>query len=532
MLRDYQQRSIDEIYSWMRENKGHPCSVLPTGAGKSHIVAALCKDAVQSWPGTRILMTVHTKELISQNAEKMREHWRGAPLGIVAASLRKKEFGEPITFGSIQSIHRHAERLGHIDLMIVDECDLINHKDEGTYRNLINDLMAINPDMRVIGLTATPFRLGHGLITEGGAIFDALLEPVSIEELIHKGYLSKLSSKPTTSKLDASGVGKRGGDYIESQLQAALDTDDNNRAVVSEVIGRADGRKAWLFFCTGISHAEHVRDILKEMGVTAECVTGKTPPGERDRIIKDYKAGKIKALTNANVLTVGFDYPDIDLIVMMRPTMSPRLYMQMAGRGLRLKCHTDHCLVLDFAGVVQQHGPITNVRKPGKKSDKPGEAPVKVCDNCHELCHLSAIACPVCLTPFPEPEKKPLMLYTDDIMGKSGRTMDVMSWSWRKHVGAKSGIEMVKVTYYGALSEKPVTEYHTIFHSGPAGAKAIKQIMTIAHSSGAKFDNLACDHVCAALNDAVPPKSIEYIMEGRFPRLLDRSWINAETQDA
>lgn len=397
MLRDYQQRTLDQLYAWFEAgNRGNPCLVLPTGSGKSHIVAALCKDALQNWPDTRVLMLTHVKELIEQNAEKMRQHWPGAPMGIYSASIGKKQLGEPITFAGIQSIRKQASRIGHIDLVIIDECHLVSHKAEGGYRTLIAELMQINPNMRVIGLTATPFRLGHGLITDKPALFDDLIEPVSIEELVYKGYLATLRSKVTKAKLDTSGVHKRGGEFIEKELQAAVDNEHDNYGVVREVMELAGERKAWLFFCAGIKHAQHIKDALIDCGVTAECVTGDTPKAVREQIIADFKAGKIKALTNANVLTTGFDYPDIDLIAMLRPTMSASLYVQMAGRGLRPKSHTDHCLVLDFAGVVSTHGPITAVQPPKRtgSGEKEGEAPVKVCENCDELVHLSAKVCP------------------------------------------------------------------------------------------------------------------------------------------
>jgi DNA repair protein RadD len=363
MLREYQSRTIDQLYAWFEAgNAGNPCLVLPTGSGKSHIVAALCKDAVQNWPETVVLMLTHVKELIEQNAEKMRQHWPGAPLGIYSASIGRKDLGEPITFAGIQSVRNKAKQLGHVDLVIIDECHLVNHKDEGGYRKLLGELKAINPHLRVIGLTATPYRLGHGLITDEPALFDDLLEPVSIEELVFKGYLATLRSKITKAKLDTTGVHKRGGEFIESELQAAVDTKENNERVVREIVELADERKAWLVFCTGVQHAEHIASVLRQNGVMTECVLGETPKKERERIIADFKAGRIRALTNANVLTTGFDYPDIDLIAMLRPTMSASLYVQMAGRGMRVKSHTDHCLVLDFAGVVASHGPITNVQ--------------------------------------------------------------------------------------------------------------------------------------------------------------------------
>lgn len=122
-LRDYQQRAIDQLYDWFRSNpEGNPCLVLPTGAGKSHIVAALCKNALQSWPDTRVLMLTHQKELIEQNAEKLRQHWPGAPMGIYSASVGKRQAGEPITFAGIQSVRSKPHLFGHIDLVIIDEC--------------------------------------------------------------------------------------------------------------------------------------------------------------------------------------------------------------------------------------------------------------------------------------------------------------------------------------------------------------------------------------------------------------------------
>jgi len=529
-LRDYQQRAINQLYDWFRAgNEGNPCLVLPTGSGKSHIVAALCKDALQSWPETRVLMLTHVKELIEQNAEKMRQHWPGAPLGIYSASIGRKDLGEPITFAGIQSVRSKARELGHIDLVIIDECHLVNHKDEGGYRTLLDELQAINPALRVVGLTATPYRLGHGLITDAPAIFADLIEPVSIEELVFKGHLSKLRSKVTEARLDVSGVKKRGGEYIEADLQRAVDTADQNDAVVREVIARAGNRKAWLFFCTGVAHAQHVAEVMQEYGIAAACVTGDTPKTERAAILADFKAGKLRALTNANVLTTGFDYPDIDLIAMLRPTMSPSLYVQMAGRGMRPKSHTDHCLVLDFAGVVETHGPITAVQPPKKAGSGEGEAPVKVCDTCNELCPISARQCPACGAEFPAPGPKRFELRTDDIMGIEPSEMAVTDWKWRKHVSKASGKEMLAVTYYGALSEKPITEYLPINHEGYAGQKALGHLLAMKAKSGAPdTTDHSLDGISASMNAGMPPANITYKQDGKFYRVLTRKWNESQ----
>jgi len=528
-LREYQQRAINDLYAWFENgNAGNPCIVMPTGSGKSHIVAALCKDALQTWPETRILMLTHVKELIEQNAEKMREHWPNAPLGIYSASIGKKHLGEPITFAGIQSIGKKFEEVGHIDLVIIDECHLVNHKETGDYRTFLQELIKINPALRVIGLTATPFRLGHGYITDKPAMFDALLTPVSIEELIYKNFLATLRSKHTKEKLDVSGVKKRGGEYIESELQAAVNTVSKNTSIVDEVIQMAGDRKAWLFFCAGVDHAYNVAKILMDRGIPSACVTGKTPKKEREQIIADFKAGRLRALTNANVLTTGFDYPDIDLIAMLRPTMSAGLYVQMAWRGMRIKSHTDHCMVLDFAGVVATHGPITAVQPPKKaKPGQVGDAPVKSCPECHELVHPSAKECPCCGYQFPIAQKK-LQLHHDDIMGLDGSEMSVKDWKWRKHISRTSGKEMLAVSYYGALSDPAIIEYFPVTHEGYAGEKARRMVFELSEKSGLIFDMLADKSIESIVfgfsKHSVPPKTIEYKRDGKFFKVTNRSW--------
>jgi len=526
-LRSYQQRSIDMAFDWLKNNQGHPCLVLPTGSGKSHIVAGVCKKLITGWDHFRVLMLTHVKELIEQNAEKMLQHWADAPLGIYSAGIGRRELGEPITFAGIQSVRNRAEEIGHIDLIIIDEAHLVSHKQEGGYRKLIDALTAINPRLRVLGLTATPYRLGHGYITDGEALFDALIEPVSIEELVANGYLAPLRSKLTGHQIDVRGVKKRGGEYIDKELQAAVNTDEHNIAVVDEVIALAGDRKAWLFFCTGVDHAYAVRDILNQRGISAETITGETPKAEREALIAKYRSGEIRALTNANVLTTGFDYPDIDLIAMMRPTMSPGLYVQMAGRGMRIKSHTDHCLVLDFAGVVQMHGPITAVNPPEKKGDGTGDAPVKVCDSCGELVHPTTKICPSCGAPFPEPQKKAYRLHDDDIMGANhDKKMEIYGWRWFPAVSKASGKEMIKVHYFGkGLADPIVPEYFVILHGGRAGEIARTKLWGLAKNAGVDIgDSDDIYSITKIMEGGKPPQTINYKTEGKYYRVTRYEW--------
>lgn len=528
-LREYQTRALDMLYAWFEKNAtGHPVLNMPGGSGKSVVIASLAKDALQNWPDTRILMLVHSKELILQNADKLRKLWPSAPLGIYSASVGKRQLEEPITYAGIGSVAKRAKEIGHIDLCIIDEVHAVSTAESGIYRKLIGDLLDINPAMRIVGLSASPYRLGQGLITEGPtAIFSEILEPVSIEELVFKTHLVPLRSKITKHKLDTDGLHKRQGEYIASEMEAKFNTDDHNQAVVQEIIEKANSRKHWLIFCSGVAHSEAVAECLRAAGIAAEALDATHSKAERERKLADFESGKLRALCNVGILTTGYDFPALDCIAFLRSTMSPGLYLQMAVRGMRTHPSKTDCLVLDFAGVVESHGPITNVQPPKKGGDGNGEAPVKVCDHCGELVHISVMLCPSCGEQFPEPVKKSMVLRNDDIMGLDGQELDVTSWTWRKHISKASGIEMLAVTYYGGLSDTPITEYLPIMHEGYAGQRAMSQLLSIANSASIVPGGLnvkTLEDMVQNMNKATPPEWIEYRKDGKFFRVIKRSW--------
>lgn len=513
------------MHDWFSANAtGNPVLDLPTGSGKSHVVAAFTKQAVTEWPETRVLMLTHQKELIEQNHAKLLEHWPGAPVGIYSAGIGRKQLGHPITFAGIQSIHRRAATLGHVDLILIDECHLLSNEQAGTYRRFISELTAINPMLRVIGLTATPYRLGQGFLTEGkDALFSDILSPVTIEELVHRGFLAPLRSKHTESALDVSKVAKRGGEYIAGLLEQAVNTDDAVQAAVLETLARAAHCRSILWFCSGVAHARAVAAALIERGESAACVTGDTSKAERARLLSDFQAGRLRHLTNANVLTTGFDAPNIDCIVMLRPTMSPGLYVQMVGRGMRLKAHTDHCMVLDFAGVVAQHGPITCVEPPSKKGKGDGEPPTKTCPACKEIVAASAKRCE-CGHIFPakDPENDRKFLHNLDIMGIEPLEMDVTGWQWRVHTSRVSGKVMLTVTYYHGFTHM-VTEYLCVTHDGYSGDKAREVLAKIAAASGGRVcDTL--EETAATMTASQHPKKIKYRKNGKLYDIKNRTF--------
>lgn len=529
-LRKYQLDAVNMSWDWLKKNKGNLCISLPTGAGKSHVIAQLCIDALKMVKDVDVLVLCGQKELIAQNAEKLKQHWYDAPIGLFSASLGKRQVRQ-ITFAGIQSVWRHAEKIGPRRLVIVDEAHTISHKDQGIYRRFLNELKEMDPKMRIIGLTASPYRLGHGYITEGEAIFDDLIEPVGVKELIDAGFLSKLKSKNTAFHLEVEGVKKRGGEFIESQLQDAVNNDASNEPIIKEIMAQGEGRNSWLMFCTGVDHSYEIRDRLRLEGVSCETVTGKTPAKERDQILADFKAGKIKAVTNANVLTTGFDNPRIDLIALLRPTMSPGLYYQMVGRGLRIDPSKEDCKILDFAGAVAQHGPITDILPPEKKGEGTGEAPVKVCENCQEIVHLSAKECPACGSVFPEPEKPKAKLHDDDIMGMDkAKSMEIDAWHWHARK-SKKGQMMLVAKYRKGLyaSEQPV-EYFCVGYDGFPGEKSRREVAVICQKSGVQFDVTGSHgrwfEIARKLNEANPPRFIRYEKSGKFFNIKGRAWTS------
>lgn len=540
-LRDYQRALLDAIYDWFANNVGHPCAVLPTAGGKSIVLAQFCKEQLHDHPHVHILMLAPTRELVQQNSDKLREAWPNAPMGIYSSALKRRELYEPITIANIHSIYDKADLMPVIDILLVDEAHLLPNEDTGMYRKLFKDLQERNPNLVVIGFTATPFRLGQGELTHGeDALFDDLIESATVGDLIRAGWLSKLKSKATELKLNIEGVKKRGGEFIDSELQKAVDNDDDNARVAMEIqsIAYAHDRQAILVFCTGINHAYHMAECLELVGVTSAVVTGKTPAVERAQIFADFKARKIQALCNVAIATTGFDYPDIDMIAMVRPTMSKGLYIQMVGRGLRIKSHTDFAIVLDFAGNVERHGPITEYEEELPPEKGGGEAPTKTCPSCQEIIFAGYRICPECGHEFPPPEKVvDSRLRDDDIMGQALAppiVMPVKSWRWWKHTSKKSEKEMLVVKYIGVFLGADVMEYITIMHEGFAGRNALKTLKQMMRDAGEPGlpDCETLDEAAEKLSAVRPPSEIEYRLEGKFPRVLRRTFGEMHAPEA
>lgn len=408
-LRPYQREAIDGIYDYFREKDGNPLVVMPTGTGKSVVIAGFLRESLYTWGDTRVIVLTHVRELIQQNFNALLRAWPDAPAGIYSAGLNRRDMDAQIIFGGIQSIYKRAYEVQRCDLVLIDESHLLAKSEAGMYRSFLRDLKAINPYLKVIGFTATPFRLDQGMLYEGDdAIFTDVAYDVPILRMINEGYLVPLIPKQTKTKLDVSGVHVRGGEFIAKELEEAVNKAEITTGAVDEIIAAGADRGSWLIFCSGVDHANNVCAEIRARGITCETITGEMPAAERDRIIREFKEGKIRCITNMNVLTTGFDAPGVDLIGMLRPTKSQSLYVQMLGRGTRLAEGKEDCLVLDFAGNTKRHGPVDEIHKRVKRPGEGGggEPPTKVCSNCQTICSAAALTCPGCGFKFPPRELK------------------------------------------------------------------------------------------------------------------------------
>jgi len=402
-LRPYQLEAVEAVYRHLRERDDHPCVVIPTAGGKTPVIATICRDAVQRWGG-KVLILAHVKELLEQAAEKLRAVAPDLPFGLYSAGLKRRDLGYAVTVAGIQSVYQRAADVGAVDLVIVDESHLIPPDGEGLYRQFLAVMPAINPLVRVIGFTATPFRMKSGSICAPENILNAVCYEIGVRELIVQGYLCPLRTKDGTQKPDTDRLHVRAGEYVASEVEQLMDDDNLVHAACREIVAHTQDRQAVLIFAAGVAHAQHVARVLHgRHGGECGFVCGETLPFARDETLRRFRDGDLKYLFNGNLLTTGFDAPNIDCVALLRPTLSPGLYYQMVGRGFRLHPGKSDCLVLDFGGNVLRHGPVDQIRAEGKPPGN-GEAPVKECPSCHELVAAGYAACPACGHVFPPRE--------------------------------------------------------------------------------------------------------------------------------
>lgn len=411
-LRNYQQDAIDKLYLWLKNHTGNPCVVAPTGSGKAILIAEVIRLCVEQWHG-RVLVLAHVKELLEQEGEKLKRYLPHVKFTYYSAGIGEKDFNSDVVIAGIQSVYKKATQAGRFDLILVDEAHLIPDEGEGMYRTFLGEAQKVNPKVRLIGFTATPFRTGSGSIVGEDKLLTGTACDIPVRKLIDEGYLSPLKMKGSKVKIDCSGLHIRQGEFIASEVEDLI-TAEIVSAACRDILERTQDRNSVLIFTPGVKHARMVADEIKRLsGNRCEVVTGDTPVYQRDKINAEFRGvtdltGEttypLKYLSNVNVLTTGFDAPGIDCVVLLRPTASPVLYLQMIGRGLRIAPGKKDCLILDYGGNVMRHGPIDNITVTRWKGGEHVRRQ-KECPQCREFILPGFMICPECGYRFPEREK-------------------------------------------------------------------------------------------------------------------------------
>ncbi len=371
-LRNYQHDAVRATIEHFRKSDDSAVIVLPTGAGKSLVIAELARLAKR-----KILVLAHVKELVEQNHEKYESY--GLKASIYSAGLKQKKTDQQVTFASIQSVSRNLDVFSEsYSLVIIDECHRVSgnvdevqlepqsgsEKNESQYLQLIHKLKEHNSGLKVLGLTATPYRMGVGWIyqyhyhgfsraTEARPFTSCIYE-LPLKYMIKNDYLTPPNViDAAIAHYDFSSLNSNtSGSYNEREVNDLLTRYPRvTKGIVEQIEVLANNnppRQGVMIFAATVKHALEIQGYL-DVSETA-LITGDTPGKERNELIQRFKARELRFLVNVSVLTTGFDAPHVDLIAILRPTESVSLYQQIVGRGLRLSEGKKDCLVIDYAG--------------------------------------------------------------------------------------------------------------------------------------------------------------------------------------
>jgi len=385
-LRDYQKQAVKNTVDFFKVDRSPAVVVLPTGAGKSLVIAELARIA-----NGRVLVLAHVKELVEQNHLKYQSY--GLEGGIFSAGLGLKDQDQKVIFGSIQSVARAPDHFfQNFSLVIIDECHRVNEEGSTQYQDVVAKLRLHNSRICILGLTATPYRLGLGWIYEhsySGEVksqkkrfFKKCVFDLPLSYMIGNGFLTApVKVDIPVTCYDFSELTNNDRSYTDDEIETILKKQKRlTPLIIRNIVDVADrfDRKGVMIFSASVTHAKEVLSHLPEGD--ARLVIGDTDQAERDKILKDFKQKKFKYLVNVSVLTTGFDAPHVDVIAILRPTESNSLYQQIVGRGLRLSESKKECFILDYTGVDHDiYMPEIDEKRPAKDT-VPVHVQCPVCD--------------------------------------------------------------------------------------------------------------------------------------------------------
>ncbi len=530
--RPYQQEAIDQLYRWWVDHPGvdqSPLLVLPTGAGKSIVIAELVRLLFDTWPeqSPRTVVLVPSKELAEQNADKLlRILPSHISVGYYSASLGKKRPDADVIVATIGSICRNAHLLGNIRCVMIDEAHLVSPDGAGQYRKFLDDL-AKYCVFRVVGLTATPFR-GNGVWLTSGKdpLFCAIAHTVKVQTLLDSGHVSPLvrPSDVIKTRIDTAEVKTVNGDFAIDELADCVG--QYIPAAAAEAVTLAADRKKWIAFTPTVANAGELVICLQSLGVSAELVCGDTPKKERERLISEFRSGRIRCLVTVLALAVGFDVPDVDCIIWLRPTQSPVLYVQGSGRGMRICEGKTDCLWLDFSDTTDRLGPVDAIKGRRKSSSRDDQgAPFAICPECGaQVRPANSLTCPECGERLREEEEKPVRKASDapimlhQVQAKIVRH-EVTRVTYHEH--HKDGSpDSMRVEYWSGL-RRVAQEWVCFEHTGFARAKA-EQWWSKRHPFVGDLDKsfpISTGHALQCFKGC-EPSHITVNESGKFPEII------------
>lgn len=517
----YQADAEQSIFDYYATKQGNPVVAMPTASGKSIVIAKFICRVLKSWPAQRVICGTHVEKLVKNNCSKMLEVWPDAPTGIYSAGLKKKESAQSIIFGSIQSMVKKPALFGWRDLLLIDEAHLVGHEDNTNYIRFIKALQLVNPNLKVIGFSATHWRMGRGLISDGPIFTDVcydLTDFKSFERLLKEGHLCTLIPKRTKTEVNVSDIKIVRGDYNQVDAEKAFDKDAITLAACHEIIEEGHDRKSWLGFASGIKHAEHVAAMLQSLGIDALAYHSKMDDEKLTEIWDDFTSLRLRCIVNYGKLTTGVDHPPLDLIFVLRATASSALWVQMLGRGMRpcADTHKENCLVLDFAGNTKRLGPINDPVIPRKKGEKAGVAPVRICEDCGTYNHARSTHCIGCGIEFKFAPKIAMHSDTSELIRSVVKPIidifDVQNVIY--HRIAKPGVPpMIRASYWCGL--KMFSEYICLQHGGFAA----KQARDWWRRRFAGEPPPSTDEALQYISQAKPPRQIMVHTNKKYPEI-------------
>jgi len=487
----YQDEACEKTINAIKDKYRHPIIAIPTGGGKTHVIGKITNEYLYRNPTRDVIVLSHVAEILSQDYSALLKYV-DEPIGLYSSMLNSKEI-KRVTVASIQSVYKKSNKFGNVGLILIDEAHLITDDNNGMYRTFLAEFNA-----NYVGLTATPFRPRGYLHKVKDALFTDICYDLTSSEnfrrLIDEGYLCKLYSKGTLMKMDASDIKMQGGDYNLKLLDRKFNTDEVTELALRET-----------------------RDWLNDAGINTGIVHSKMDE-DRTEMLDRFRTPFYRAMVNVNVLTTGLDIPDIDLIVMLRPTKSPVIYAQSVGRGLRVADGKDHCLVLDFAGNVAMHGPVDDIviREKGEKGT--GEPVTKECPVCQAICHPITKICEACGHEFEFKVSIEKTASELDILKTAEKTwMNVTSISVAKHKKINKPAS-VRIDFLCGL--RRFSQWASINSNSGFAAHSAKHVLRRFYDFPEDFD-FTVDNILKHRDEFRVPKRIFVDTTEKYPRIED-----------